>query len=309
MRGVRGARDVVNPYESDFTLQWAHSGAPEVALRVRPTSFDLPQLPRFIPRVIPDWSFDLSRYSAIAVPVRRIWRGGKIVPASELRSRFDLPATLVVTCFQEDRLLERIWCDRMRFVEELASAEYDLCLVPNYSVYLGDPATEHRYNISRSLRLFERLAVRGAAVLPHVSWGTTQDIRDWSNVLNGWTGVRAFSLEMGLHDSKTGWENELRGFKELSNLLSDDWLVIVNGVAEPYRQFQMEQVGESLCFISDAPYQSARAIHRRAQGRLRGCEQSADQVFQAQMDRASVPLRDRQRQALCQWYVSQSRTA
>lgn len=230
-----GGPDMLHPLRPDLTERLWEVGGLDVRLRnvtLRPP----PALPPYIPCVQPQADFCSPPCSTVAVPLDRVRPKGPVIPAAEMKAKLGLPpdATMIVTCFQQDPILERVWRYRRRFVESMAIAGYDLVTTPNFSLWLGQTRLEHRYNIRRSIIIFESLANAGVPTIPHVSWLLDRDVDDWIAALLAWRGVRMFSLDLTTLGLR-GWDEGIRRLRRLMKGIGGGWEVLVNGLAKRER--------------------------------------------------------------------------
>ena len=259
-----GGRDIMHPLRPDLTERlWECKGL-DIRIRLRTIQGPLPALPSYIPRVQPQAGFESPDCWAIAVPLDRVRPSGNVVSAAWMKAALRMPVetVMLVTCFERDEVLETLWRNRRRFVKAMARAGYDLVTVPNFSLWDGDTPLEHRYNIARSLRMFEMLVEAGVAAVPHVSWYLPRrDIDEWISVLRAWRGLPAFSIDVGTLKWQDDWEWGLRGLRRLFDGIGVDWEVLVNGLAANNRISQVARICGHIHVINGRPFQLAMSTH------------------------------------------------
>jgi hypothetical protein len=256
----QGGRDVLHPARPDLADRLWESGTFDIRVWTNQPQKPLPPLPAYIPRVQPHPAFQCSQIRTLAVPIDQITKAGRVLSADETRERLGaLPETaLVVTCFHLDSFLESLWDRRRALTASIASAGYDLVTVPNFSVWEGDTRLEHRYNIARSLRVFELFVDAGIPTAPSVSWFLTRDLDDWITFLRGWSGIRAFSVDLAtLKAEEEDWEWGIRGLRRLFDGIGRDWEVLVNGVAKSERITEVSKVCGHIHLINEHSFHVA----------------------------------------------------
>lgn len=149
---------------------------------------------------------------------------------------------LVVSTHQGDETLEAVWANRYEFVQALADAGYDLVLSPSYSTWDHLPRLEHRYQIARSLRMYEMLVDAGIPSIPNVGWYLRRDIADWATALMAEPNLWAFSVDLQTLQSDEKWDWGLRGLKHLAERIGPGWEVVVNGVGRSDRIQELKAV-------------------------------------------------------------------
>ncbi len=277
--GWDGGRDVMHPLRPDLTERLWECGGLDIRIRTRATQQPLARLPSYIPRVQVRAGFEAPECAAVAVPLDRVALLRRVTRAAEIKRALKLPAEaiVIVSSFQEDSVLDRAWHHRRTLVQSLATAGYDLVTVPNFSVWKGDPPLEHRYNIARSLRMFEMLVEAGVPTIPHVSWYLLRpDVDEWISELQRWPGLRAFSLDPQTLDTEEDWAWGVRGLRRLFEGIGQDWDVLVNGVAQPGRIRQVREVCGRVHLMNERPFQLAMCGYMSAGDLSTGRERRAD---------------------------------
>jgi hypothetical protein len=207
-------------------------------------------------------------------------------PAAQIKAALRLPAkaVVIVSSFQKDRVLETAWHHRWPLVQSLATAGYDLVTVPNFSLWDGDPPLEHRYNIARSLRIFEMLVEAGVPTIPHVSWYLVRrDLDEWIRELRRWSGLQAFSLDLQTLKAEEDWARAVRELRRLFDGIGQEWDVLVNGVARRRRIREVGGICGRVHLMNERPFQLA--IHGRmsvddlSTGRTRSTDKAPTDIF------------------------------
>jgi hypothetical protein len=213
-------------------------------------------------------------------------------PAAQIKAALRLPAkaVVIVSSFQKDCVLERAWDHRRPLVESLAIAGYDLVTVPNFSLWDDDPPLEHRYNIARSLRIFEMLVEAGVPTIPHVSWYLVRrDLDEWIRELRRWSGLQAFSLDLQTLKTQESWGRGLRELHHLFEGIGQDWEVLVNGVAQPERIREVTEICGRVHIMNERPFQLAMCRYMTAgdpsTGRERRADRSRREIFEAEVQK------------------------
>jgi len=258
-----GGRDIMHPLRPDLTERLAECGGLDIRIRTRAAQQALPRLPSYIPRVQPQAGFESPQCLAVAVPLERVGLSGHVRTAAEMKTALGLPpeTVIIVTSFQDDRVLERVWRGRRPLAESLASAGYDLITVPNFSVWEGDTRLEHRYNIARSLRMFEILLEAGVPAVPHVSWYLERDLDDWIRELRRWAGLRAFSLDLSTLESRQAWAWAMPGLRRFFHGIGQEWEVLVNGPSVRRRICDVSEICGHIHLTNERPFQLAMSRH------------------------------------------------
>ena len=290
--GQAGGRDVMHPLRPDLTERLWECGGLDIRIRTRATQQPLPILPPYVPRVQKRRGFEASQCPAVAVPLDRVWVPRRTRPAAEIKAALRLPAeaAVIVSSFQKDSVLERAWHHRRALVESLATAGYDLVTVPNFSLWDDDPPLEHRYNIARSLRMFEMLVEAGVPTIPHVSWYLLRrDLDEWVRELQRWPGLRAFSLDLQTLKAEEDWARAVRELRRLFDGIGQDWDVLVNGVAQRGRIREVREICGRVHLMNERPFQLA--IHRRTSvddlstGRTRPTDRPSTEIFAVEVQK------------------------
>lgn len=290
--GRAGGGDVMHPLRPDLTERLWECGGLDIRIRTRAGQHPLPALPSYIPRVQLRRGFEAPQCAAVAVPLDRVGTSGRVRPASGIKAALRLPAeaAVIVSSFQKDSVLERVWHHRRALVESFATAGYDLVTVPNFSLWERDPPLEHRYNIARSLRMFEMLVEAGVPTIPHVSWYLVRrDLDEWVRELRRWPGLQAFSLDLQTLKTQESWARGLRELRYLFEGIGQDWEVLVNGVAQPTRIRQVREICGRVHLMNERPFQLA--IHGRmsvddlSTGRERRTDKDPTDIFAAEVQK------------------------
>ena len=290
--GQVGGRDVMHPLRPDLTERLWECGGLDIRIRTRAGQQPLPTLPSYIPRVQVQADFEAPQCPAVAVPLDRVGTSGRMRPAAEIKAALRLPAeaVVIVSSFQKDSVLERVWEHRGALVESFATAGYDLVTVPNFSLWNGDPPLEHRYNIARSLRMFEMLVEAGVPTIPHVSWYLLRrDLDEWVRELQRWPGLRAFSLDLQTLKAEEDWARAVRELRRLFDGIGQDWDVLVNGVAQRGRIREVREICGRVHLMNERPFQLA--IHRRTSvddlstGRTRPTDRPSTEIFAVEVQK------------------------
>jgi hypothetical protein len=269
----------MHPLRPDLTERLWECGGLDIRIRTRAVQQPLPTLPSYIPRVQVRAGFETPGCAAVAVPLDRVALSGRVRPAAEIRAALNLgaEAIVIVSSFQDDSVLERAWRHCRALVESFATAGYDLVTVPNFSLWDGDPPLEHRYNIARSLRMFEMLVEAGVPTIPHVSWHLLwRDVDEWIGELRRWPGLQAFSLDLQTLETEEDWAWGLRGLHRLFKGIGQDWEVLVNGVAQPERIREVREICGWVHLMNERPFQLAMCRHMSVADLFTGRERRAD---------------------------------
>lgn len=290
--GQAGGRDVMHPLRPDLTDRLWECGGLDIRIRARAAQQPLPTLPSYIARVQVQAGFEAPQCPAVAVPLDRVGTSGRVNTAAWWRAWLRLPAeaVVIVSSFQKDSVLERAWDHRRPLVESLATAGYDLVTVPNFSLWEGDPPLEHRYNIARSLRMFEMLVEADVPTIPHVSWYLLRrDLDEWVRELRRWAGLRAFSLDLQTLKAEEDWARGVRELRRLFDGIGQDWDVLVNGVAQRGRIHEVAEICGRVHLMNERPFQLA--IHKRmsvddlSTGRTRSTDKAPTDIFPVEVQK------------------------
>jgi hypothetical protein len=204
-----------------------------------------------------------------------------------MKTKLGLPetTTMIVTCFQQDHILERVWGNRRRFAESASAAGYDLVTTPNFSLWLGHTRLEHRYNIRRSILVFEALAEAGAPTIPHVAWLLNKDVDDWIEALCRWQGTKMFSIDLTTI-SLCGWDEGLLGLVRLFSAIGSGWEVLVNGVEREDRINQLNAICGHI-HLTDLPPENCTSCKLTVLRIVQGGQRAEKQVHRG-TDRRSA---------------------
>ena len=290
-RGQAGGRDVMHPLRPDLTERLWECGGLDIQIRTRATKRPVPALPPYIPRVQVRPGFSAERYSAMAVPLDRVRPSAPVRTAAEMKADLGLPseAVLIVSSFQDDAVLETAWRHRRSLIDSLASAGYDLATVPSFSLWGGDTRLEHRYNIARSLRMFEMLTEAGVPTIPHVSWYLRRDVDDWVKELRGWPGFPAFSLDLATLETEPDWAWLIHGLRRLMDGIGKGWEVLVNGVALRRRIREVADICGHIHLTNERPFQLAmcqyETLDELVTSRTRPTPKARADVFAAEVQK------------------------
>jgi hypothetical protein len=291
-KGQAGGRDVLHPLRPDLTERLWECGGLDIRIRTRSAQQPLPTLPSYIPRVQVRAGFEATGCAAVALPLDRVALSGRVRPAAEIRAALNVgaEAIVIVSSFQDDSVLERAWRRRRVVVESLASGGYDLVTVPNFSLWDRDPPLEHRYNIARSLRMFEMLVEAGVPTIPHVSWYLLRrDVDEWIGELRRWRGLPAFSLDLQTLDTEEDWGWGLRGLQRLFEGIGQDWEVLINGVAQRQRIREVREICGRIHIMNERPFQLAMSRHVSADvsstGQTAPAERGPTEIFAVELQK------------------------
>jgi len=289
----------MHPLRPDLTERLWECRSLDIRVWVRETQLPLPPLPVYIPRVQPRQGFESPKCQALAVPIERITGSRRVLTAGEMKGILGAPpdTMLIVTSFHLDNILELLWGKRRELVKAVSGAGYDLVTVPDFSLWDGDTRLEHRYNIARSLRMFELLVEAGVPTLLNVSWYLPQrDIDDWASFLRGWPGSRAFSIDLATLNRKRDWAWGIRGLRRLFEQIGEDWEVLVNGVALKERIAEVSRICGHVHLINERPFQLAMSRHMTVDelctSRTQPTPRAQMDIFavEAQKMKAAVPV-------------------
>ena len=282
-------RDVLHPFHPELTRRLRDCGGLDIQIRTRAAQQPIPPLPPYIPRVQIRTGFEVRQCPAVAVPLDRVGiRHAR--PAGEIRRALKLgrETIVVVSSFQDDSVLERAWRHRRSLVQSLAIGSYDLVTVPSFSLWEGDSPLEHRYNIARSLRMFEMLVEAGVPTIPQVSWYSPQrDVDEWITELGRWRGLRAFSLDLQTLKNDDEWAWGLVRLRRLIRGIGQDWEVLINGVAQKERIRHVKEICGRVHVINEEPFQLAMCRHMtdRCTGHRRPSAKTPAQIFADEVQR------------------------
>jgi hypothetical protein len=286
-----GGRDVLHPLHPELTKRVWECGGLDIQIRTRTAQQCIPALPAYIPRVQIRTGFEARGCPAVAVPLDRVGlRHARAAAEFKQALKLDPGAIVVVSSFQEDSVLERAWQHRQGLVESLATAGYDLVTVPSFSLWMGDAPLEHRYNIARSLRMFEMLVEAGVPTMPQVSWYFAQrDVDEWIRELGRWRGLRAFSLDLQTLKNDDDWAWGLVRLRRLFEGIGQDWEVLVNGVAQKEHIRDVKEICGRVHLMNEEPFQLAMCQHMTdlCTGRRRPSTKTPIEVFAAEVQRMS----------------------
>ncbi len=90
----------------------------------------------------------------------------------------------MLTLFASDGDLERLWYERLAFVDRLRLLRPSAVISPSFSVWHGDDWVEQRYAMKRSLEFVRIVQEAGVRAIPHVSWGREADALDLAQWIN-----------------------------------------------------------------------------------------------------------------------------
>lgn len=226
-------------------------------------------LPRFIPQVdghdVPAFDADLH-WAAYGIGLRRVLSPTthRVYPKfAGVRAHDALglgPEQLaVLVSYAEDPLVERVWTDRARLIEEFAAQRWDLVLAPNFSMYGNQPRTEHLVNFRRSLALASEMAAAGIPAVPNVYWFRKEDL---DRVIAWVDDVAPAAIATNLQTFRTDQDWELMalpGLTYLARNLAPEVTYIVTGSSRADRIATLiELFGDRLHLVSQNPQQYAR---------------------------------------------------
>ena len=184
LHGVGTAPGRLSPSRQDFDLRVLEIGGLDLeTVRLRADA------PMPVPRVIPvvdggRASWGVSR-PAVAVMLDAA-RPVRTRRKESLRETLGVgpEVSIVLTLFASDGDLERLWHERLAFVERLRLLRPSAVISPSFSVWHGDDWVEQRYAMKRSLEFARIVQEVGLRAIPHVSWGRETDALDLARWIN-----------------------------------------------------------------------------------------------------------------------------
>jgi hypothetical protein len=172
-------------------------------------------MPRYIPvmqhpvdKAVPlDW---------VALPLPSVMRfegsqyGPRSPTADELRATFGLPSTtkIVLVGVGKDRGIETYWREhrKQQVARALEPLRWSAAIVPNYSLFLEEPRTQHMFNRKRSLLVAKDLSESGIPTALFLQAVSSGDWAYWESFLRAHPEVTHVAKEF-----QTGTANPTRG--------------------------------------------------------------------------------------------------
>lgn len=177
---------------------------------------------------------------------RDVLRRDGILNAAEMRELLGLEpkVRLVLILFDEDEILERIWGQGMRLVEQLAEAGYEAIVAPSFSTYTPRPHTEFMINSKRSLLYFRLLQAAGAHAIPRLAWIVSGNARDLGKWARAHSAVETFALDLSTYRGPEDWRNQLEGLQIFDTITGGRATYLINGPTVEPRYEQLFEVIE-----------------------------------------------------------------
>lgn len=168
-----------------------------------------------------------------AIRLEDFWKRTRRSTATTLREALAVdPATKILLLLnaKDDRLDEKVWHPRHRFVRSLEFWRPDAVAGPSYSLWDGDPWLEREYSILKSLRLFGLFQEHGIAAIPNVYWGDESQRARWALWLNDNPMVAIITMDLQALGQvlEPRFVAELRAFR---STLAKPPSLLVSGVA------------------------------------------------------------------------------
>jgi hypothetical protein len=110
--------------------------------------------------------------------------------------------------FGQDAILERMWERRLLLAPQIARANYDFCVAPSFSNYLGRPRPEYLYNAKRSLHFFDLLQTHGVTAIPRVAWLIDPDVARFAAWVEANPKLKLVALDLS-SSSPSHWRREI----------------------------------------------------------------------------------------------------
>lgn len=189
---------------------------------------------------------------------RDVLRRGGILTAAAMRDRLGLEprVRLVLILFDKDEILERIWGQGMRLVEQFAHAGYEAIAAPSFSTYTPRPHTEFMINVKRSLLYFRLLQATGAQAIPRLAWIVSGNARDLGSWAKAHPEVETFALDLSTYRGEKDWLSQLQGLEIFDAITGGHASYLINGpTVEPRYQQLFEIVEPGRLAITNATSQ------------------------------------------------------
>ena len=194
------------------------------------------------------------------------------------------PATKIALEFYvEDRVLEGLWVSRRAVIREIAGAQPDLILTPNFSVWFDHPRFESLIQIRKANLFYTELVDAGLPAVPDISFYLFEpDGRLWAEWINSQPTLQAVSLFCGgkkVHASKRHLRETLEDIALFHQAVRPDITFILGGVHAPQRlaAYRSAAPGRRLVFCNGMAY--ALAQRRRLIGQPHHVARSARECF------------------------------
>lgn len=224
-----------------------------------------------------------------------VYRPVVIVPVDAVRTEFgsrtfrsqlSIPSgvQLIVSMYADDRTLESIWNDRPSVVSRLVALRPAAVLAPSYSAWSGDPWTEQRYALKRSLEFYRILQDNALPAIPHLVWGRSIDAADLVEWL---TNNRPDTIATDAQCVGPLFEAWVRQLAWIYERLARPPLLVVSGIQPGYRLHRTIAAWPESRFVYNGLRLAAshRELRLRTDGRLRRVRHAAHASIQL-----SLPL-------------------
>jgi hypothetical protein len=178
--------DLLNRDDPDFAAALAEVRGLDLGLTTS-IAQPLPPLPRFLPQV--DGTAACARLVrptvAVAFGILRRRAGASPRSSQTLAQRLKVSKVTKagLLLFAKDAVLEDLWDRRSRWAPTIADWKPDFVVAPDFSVWDDDPALGGQHNIVRSLRFYEALQRADVPTIPHLFWGSRQQLGAWKSWL------------------------------------------------------------------------------------------------------------------------------
>ena len=260
---------IISPRDSNLH-DWIADVGGVLDLDYRPTRRVEVALPRYVPVLerqarglqLPPWPAYALHLHSVLTPKRL----QLAACAEDLRAYFRVPHTtrFVLLCYGRDRLMEELWAmrDRAALIDKLSRAQFDLVLSPNFSVYASQPRMTHLFRIRMAHLFYREMLEAGIPVLPHVYFGTSEDITRWAEWFADSPTVTAAACNMQTVTDPGFREFILAGLQRIRALAGRPLRFIISGPSSAQRiRDVLSALGPDTIITNAKPHQTA-AKHR-----------------------------------------------
>lgn len=251
---------LLHPLSNDWFLRIVEIG--NFAFDYTARAQTLPSLPAYIPAVRPNsWGGRSPSTDALALPLSHVEPLARNVTERGITVKQALGLAehqlLIVLGFAADPFLERCWRhpDRRRLLTAIRVLEPDAAVAWGYSVWhrhargWAYPRVEHLYNLKRSLKVYAELQTLGISAIPHIYWGTRDDLDRWADWLGANPSVTTLAVDLQTVDQLRAWRDALQALGYFRNMLPRSVHMLFNGVCRVERVAELRRLWpeSSLC--------------------------------------------------------------
>jgi hypothetical protein len=284
---------LMHPTKPDWNSRWIAINGPDFNYRSRRQV--LPRLPGYIPRIRPGPVIGSYRgLGPVAIPLSVVVGLAKRARELGITARDMLGLSpdqlLLVLGFESDAFLEKGWTDRRseELLTAIADIRPDAAVAWNFSVWhrhaLGwlYPRAEHLYSVKRSLVSYADLQSFGVVAIPHLYWGTHEDLDRWVVWLREHPWITAVAIDLQTANRSRDWRAAAAAVGRLSERLPRDIQILFSGIGAPERIRELRWRWPNSCFSNSHPMFDAQLSRRRLLGSEEGTQPW--QVFQQSVD-------------------------